>query len=50
MTHPVEPDDAPATETQEDPPQETREAAPPEPTPQDDAARAAAAEMRPVRG
>jgi signal peptide peptidase SppA len=40
MTHPVEPDDASATETQQDPPQETREAASPEPAPQDDAARA----------
>lgn len=50
MTHPVEPDDAPATETQEDPPQETREAAPPDPAPapQDDAARAAAAEIAEV--
>ena len=45
MTHPVEPDDAPAAETQE-----TREAAPPEPAPapQDDAARAAAAEIAEV--
>jgi hypothetical protein len=30
MTHPVEPDDAQATETQDEPQQETREAAPPE--------------------
>jgi hypothetical protein len=50
MTHPVEPDDAPAAETQNDPPQETREAAPPEPAPapQNDAARAAAAEIAEV--
>jgi hypothetical protein len=48
MTHPVEPDDAPATETQQDPPQETREAAPPEPAPPDDATRAAAAEIAEV--
>ncbi len=45
MTHPVEPDDTSAAETQE-----TREAAPPEPAPvpQDDAARAAAAEIAEV--
>jgi signal peptide peptidase SppA len=50
MTHPVEPDDAPATETQDEPPQEPREAAPPDPArpPQDDAARAAAAEIAEV--
>ncbi|GIX11592.1 S49 family peptidase [Elioraea sp.] len=48
MTHPVETDDAPATETHEDPPQETRDAAPPEPAPPDDAARAAAAEIAEV--
>jgi signal peptide peptidase SppA len=48
MTHPVETDDAPTAETQEDPPQETREAAPPQPAPQDDAARAATAEIAEV--
>ncbi len=47
MTHPVEPDDASTAETQDEPPQETREAAPPEPA-QDDAARAAAAEIAEV--
>jgi signal peptide peptidase SppA len=51
MTHPVETDDAPTAETQEDPPQKTREAAPPESAlaPADDAAaRAAAAEIAEV--
>jgi len=48
MTHPVELDDAPTAETQDEPPQETREVAPPEPAPQDDAARAAAAEIAEV--
>jgi ClpP class serine protease len=49
MTHPVETDDAPTAQTQDEPPQETREAAPPEPAPpQDDAARAAAAEIAEV--
>jgi signal peptide peptidase SppA len=48
MTHPVEPDVAPATETQDEPSQETREAASPEPAPQDDAARADAAEIAEV--
>ena len=50
MTHPVESDDAQAAETEHDPPQETREVAPPEPAPapQDDATRAAAAEIAEV--
>ncbi|TQF85243.1 S49 family peptidase [Elioraea sp. Yellowstone] len=50
MTHPVEPDDAPVPETQDEPQQEVHEAAPPEPAPAppDDAARAAAAEIAEV--
>jgi signal peptide peptidase SppA len=50
MTHPVEPNDVPAAETQDEPPQVAREAVPPEPAPapQDDAARAAAAEIAEV--
>jgi signal peptide peptidase SppA len=48
MTHPVEPDDAQAAETQDEPPKEPREAAPSEPAPSDDAARAAAAEIAEV--
>jgi hypothetical protein len=48
MNHAVEPDDAPTAEPQDEPPQETREAASPESAPQDDAARTAAAEIAEV--
>jgi signal peptide peptidase SppA len=49
MTHPVEPDDAPTAQTQDQPPQETQEAIPPVTTaPDDAAARAAAAEIAEV--
>jgi hypothetical protein len=57
MTHPVEPDDAPETEAQHEPPQEASETlptepapAPPEPAPAppDEATRAAAAEIAEV--
>jgi hypothetical protein len=57
MTHPVEPDDAPETEAQHEPPQEASETLPTEPTPAppepapappDEATRAAAAEIAEV--
>ncbi len=48
MTHPVEPDDAQAAETQDETQQEVREAASPEPAPPDAAARTAAAEIAEV--
>jgi signal peptide peptidase SppA len=51
MTHPVEPDDAPTAEPQDETQQQVREAAPPEPSPspQDDTAtRVAAAEIAEV--
>jgi signal peptide peptidase SppA len=50
MTHPVEPDDAPTTEAQHEPPQEASETALPEPAPAppDEATRAAAAEIAEV--
>jgi ClpP class serine protease len=50
MTHPVEPEDAPATEAQHEPPQGASETAPPEPAPAppDEATRAAAAEIAEV--
>lgn len=49
MTHPVETDDAPTAQTQDEPPQEAPATAPgPIPPPPDDAARAAAAEIAEV--
>jgi hypothetical protein len=55
MTHPVEPDDAQAAETQDETQQQVREAAPPQPEPHeapsppdDAAARTAAAEIAEV--
>jgi signal peptide peptidase SppA len=48
MNHAVEPDAASAAETQNEPPQETREAASPEPAPPDAATRTAAAEIAEV--
>jgi hypothetical protein len=50
MTHPVEPDDAPETEAQHEPPQEASETLPtePAPAPPDEATRAAAAEIAEV--
>jgi signal peptide peptidase SppA len=48
MNHAVEPDDAPTAEPQDEPPQETREDASPEPAPPDAAARADAAEIAEV--